>query len=155
GQIAQPEALEAAGQDAAHLRLDQGTAVAQRLGYGGGDHVRQHLWVVRVDQLRVDTDLDDLPARERRLPDHSATRPHSHLRRLLLEALELLLHLHRLCGELLEVHRHYVPNSSASKVRFINSTISSSVAGRSSSSTVCSGSSPRANTSESLRPVTS
>src|SRR5262249_29302188 len=137
---------------------DQRAPVAQRLVDRRGDDIAEQLRVVGIDRLRVDLDLQDLAARGRGDLDRAAAGAGRDLllRRLLLEPLKLLLHLHRLAEQLVRVDAAaHFSTSSASKVRFISSTISSSVAGCSSSSSSCSRSSPSENTSESLRPVTS
>src|SRR4051794_35120648 len=151
------QALEAAREQPADLRLEERLAVTQRLVHRSGDDVGEQLRVVGIDRLRVDLDLDDVAAGGRRHLHRPAARARGHRLAggLLLHALELLLHLHRLLGELREVHVHRYSSSRASNVLFISSTISSSVAGRSASAAGRSRSSPTANTSASRRPVTS
>src|SRR5262249_26045134 len=91
-QVAEPEALEAAGEQAAHLRLEQRPSVPERLVDSCRDHVGEQLGVVGVDRLRVDLDLQDLAARGRGDLDRAAAggRRDGLAGGLLLQALELL-----------------------------------------------------------------
>src|SRR5205823_13380798 len=121
----------------AELRLHQALRGTESLVHGRDDHVREHLGVVGVDRLWIDCDLLDLAAAGRDHLDHPAARGRLDglVLQLVLRLLHLLLHLLHLLEHLVHVHPHptHSSTSRASKIPFISSMISSSLAGCSSS----------------------
>src|SRR6478609_5457575 len=149
------QAAEVGRQHVLHLRLDLRVRCSQRLVRSGHHEVGEHLGVVGIDCLRIDAELLELTGRARDDGHHAPARRclGRLLGSLLLHLLHLRLHLLRLLHQCVDVEAHS-PSSLASKVLFISSSTSSSLAGASSAVSPCAFS-PSSKETASLRPVTS
>src|SRR5213083_819025 len=156
-QARQAQSLEVAHRTA-ELRLHEVLGGLERLIHAREDEIGERLGIFRVDGLRRDRDLDDLPGPARLHLDHPAPDGgfDDLVRKLVLGLRHLLLHLLHLLEHLVHVHLVHSSTSRASNVVFIREMMSSSLAGPSASaSSVSSSPSPTANASASRWPVTS